>query len=274
VLVAAIENLFVPVLIYTSQGTAHDAAMLKEFNEPAWNNPVARIIDTEKKDIIERINGVYNARGVATRMLQALEKAGVELEGEARAVLQKVADGKETSAEEARQFKDAISGRVPRQLDKALSSAVTAYESRKFSKAAELAAKVRDDEKAEPAARADAEYLINLVDGRFNELKAKAEKLKGEREYDALFALVDEAESAFKGMSGAGEFFAAFDELKKDKAVKEELKALEKLAKLEEKLKGARNDSERDSARKALKDFAEKNPGTRAAEKAEASAAK
>ncbi|MCA8916435.1 MAG: hypothetical protein KDB90_13575 [Planctomycetes bacterium] len=262
-----------PVLIYTSKGTAHDAAMLKEFSEPAWNNPVVRIIDSEKKDVIDRINGVYTKRGIATRLLQAIDKADISLAADARAVLQKLADGKEPSAEEAQQFSDAVSSRISRELDKSLGSAVSAFESKKFGKAAELAAKVRDDEKAEATAKADAEYVIKLVNGRFEGLKAKAEKLKADREYLLLFGALGEAEGSFKGLEGAEEFFEGYDELKKDKAVKEELKALEKLAKLEEKLATAKTDRDREAARASLKDFAEKNPGSRAAEKAEQLAA-
>lgn len=257
------------MLIYTSKGTAHDAAMLKEFDEPAWNNPVVRIIDSEKKDVIDRINGVYIKRGIATRLLQAIDKAGISLASEARAVLQKVADGKEPDGGEIQLFRDTVSTRISRELDKSLNSAVTAFEGKKFGKAAELAGRVRDDEKSDETARADAQYLIKLVNGRFGSLKAKAEKLKAEREYIELFAALDEAEDTFKGLEGAEEFFAGYSELKKDKTVRDEVKALEKLAKLEEKLASASTDRDRESARKSLKDFAEKNAGTRAGEKAE-----
>ena len=71
-----------------------------------------------------------------------------------------------------------------------------------------------------------------------------------------------------KGMPGAEAFFDAYSELKKDKQVKAEVKALEKLAKLEEKLGEAESDRERESLTKQLESFIEKNPGTRAAEKA------
>lgn len=269
VLVAAIENLFVPVLIYNSNGTPHDAAMLKEFKEPAWNNPVARIVDKDKKDVIERINGVYNTRGVAERMLQAIDKAGISLAADARAVLQKVADGKEPGAEDVQQFKDAVSSRISRELDKSLNSAVSAFESKKFGKAAELAAKVRDDEKAEETAKADAEYVIKLVTARYDGMKARAAKLKEAREYVELFELVDASEDQFKGFEGAEEWFDEYAALKKEKPVKEELKALEKLSKLEEKLAGANSDRDREAAKKLLKDFAQKYEGTRAAEKAD-----
>ncbi|MCA8946390.1 MAG: hypothetical protein KDB29_09200 [Planctomycetes bacterium] len=219
--------------------------MLKEFSEPAWNNPVVRIIDIEKKDIIPRINGVYKASGIAKSVLAAIDKAGIVLGDDARAILKKVADGKEVSEADAQAFRDATSNKITRELANSLKSSVSAYESAEFGKAFELAVKVRDDEGSDEAEKADAAYLVRLIEGRWAGLKAKTERLKTEREYLRLFGAVDESEKQFKGMPGAEAFFDAYSELKKDKQVKAEVKALEKLAKLEEKLGEADSDRER-----------------------------
>jgi len=58
--VEAIETYFVPIAIYNNKPGA-DAKILQKFNEPSWNNPVARIIShTDEKDIIKRLNGKYD----------------------------------------------------------------------------------------------------------------------------------------------------------------------------------------------------------------------
>lgn len=72
-IVEAIESLFVPVAIFNNKGGA-DAQTLKYFNEPSWNNPVVRIVDDRKKDIIPRLSGNYSQLGVVQRMIRALEK--------------------------------------------------------------------------------------------------------------------------------------------------------------------------------------------------------
>lgn len=268
VLVAAIENVFVPVLIKNNNGNAHEQAVLKEFKEPAWNNPVARIINADKEDVIPRINGVYSVRGVAGKMLEAIDKAGVELGEDARKVLKQVADGREVSDEYVQLFRDAVSNKLSRELHKSLSAAVKDYEGGKFGKAAGSAIKVRDDEKEEAQAKEDAKYLIGLVDARFNALKSAAAKLKGEREYLKLFETLEESEDAYKGYPGAEEFFDEHDKLAKDKEVKSEVKALEKFTRLETEFREAKTDREKESARKQLESFGEKYEGTRAAEKA------
>ena len=259
-----------PVLIKNNNGNAHEQAVLKEFKEPTWNNPVARIINTDKTDIIPRINGVYKVRGIAAKMLEAIEAGGVELSADARAILKQVVDGREVSSDDAAKFRDAVSNKITRELHKSLSSAVSAYEDGKFGKAAKSAAKVRDDEGEDEQAVEDAKYLIGLIDARFEGLKASAAKLKDQREYLQLFDTLKEAEDAFKDYPSADGFFEEYDKLAKDKEVKAEVKALEKFAKLEEEWREAKTDREKESARKQLESFKEKNEGTRAAEKAAA----
>ncbi|NRB54140.1 MAG: thioredoxin family protein [Saprospiraceae bacterium] len=77
-IVEAIEDLFTPVAIYNNKG-GEDAKVLAYFREPSWNNPVVRIIDTNKKDIVERISGNYTPLGVVQSMIIALKRSGKEV---------------------------------------------------------------------------------------------------------------------------------------------------------------------------------------------------
>ena len=76
-LVEAIEDLFIPVVVYNNK--SEDAAILKTFQEPSWNNPVVRFIDQDGKDIIQRKSGVYSISGLAARMIASLKAAKREV---------------------------------------------------------------------------------------------------------------------------------------------------------------------------------------------------
>ena len=73
-LVDALEHEFVPLAIHNNK-PGEDAAVLKRFNEPAWNNPVLRLIDADGRDLIARKDGVWSPGGIAQRMITALEAA-------------------------------------------------------------------------------------------------------------------------------------------------------------------------------------------------------
>jgi hypothetical protein len=60
----------VPVLIYNNKEV--DAALLERFSEPSWNNPVARFLDHDGKDIIARADGVWSPHEIANRMIATL----------------------------------------------------------------------------------------------------------------------------------------------------------------------------------------------------------
>ncbi|MDB2685704.1 hypothetical protein N9Y42_00650 [Mariniblastus sp.] len=76
-MVEAIEDLFVPVLVYNNKSS--DAATLKKFGEPSWNNPVVRFLNSDEKDVISRQSGVYSVGPMATRMVAALKAAKREV---------------------------------------------------------------------------------------------------------------------------------------------------------------------------------------------------
>ena len=75
-LVEAIENLFIPLAIFNNKG-GKDRAILQQFNEPSWNNPVVRIINTRGKNVVPRIGGDYSAVTLCRSMISALKLSGV-----------------------------------------------------------------------------------------------------------------------------------------------------------------------------------------------------
>ncbi|MCB0563672.1 MAG: thioredoxin family protein [Phaeodactylibacter sp.] len=72
-IVEAIETLFVPVAIFNNKG-GKDAEVLQYYNEPAWNNPVVRIVDYDRLDVVPRVSGNYSQLGVVQAMVFALER--------------------------------------------------------------------------------------------------------------------------------------------------------------------------------------------------------
>ena len=86
-IVEAIESHFVPLAIYNNQG-GHDADILKKYNEPAWNNPVVRIVDEKGKDVVSRLSGNYSTHGLTSTMTNAL----IQTQGKAPLYLELLAD--------------------------------------------------------------------------------------------------------------------------------------------------------------------------------------
>ncbi len=77
-IVEAIETLFVPVAIFNNK-KGKDAEVLKYYGEPSWNNPVVRIVNAEKKNLIQRVNGNYSKLGIVHAMVFALQAAEKEV---------------------------------------------------------------------------------------------------------------------------------------------------------------------------------------------------
>jgi hypothetical protein len=86
-LVEAIESEFIPLAIYNNKG-GEDGEVLKLYNEPAWNNPVVRIVDQNGKDVVNHLNGNYSTSGLASMMTQAI----IKNKGKAPAWLQLLTD--------------------------------------------------------------------------------------------------------------------------------------------------------------------------------------
>lgn len=77
-IVEAIEDEFIPLAIFNNK-QGHDLDILKQFKEPSWNNPVARIIDEQGRDVVNRVSGNYSQLGVVDALVQALVKSGREV---------------------------------------------------------------------------------------------------------------------------------------------------------------------------------------------------
>ena len=79
-IVEAIEENFVPLAIHNNKG-GKDKEILKLFGEPAWNNPVVRIIDTDQNALTPRINGKYDRSSLVSGMVEALKKVDRSVPG-------------------------------------------------------------------------------------------------------------------------------------------------------------------------------------------------
>ncbi len=75
--VEAIEDLFIPVLVYNNI-KGKDSELLAWFREPSWNNPVIRYLDSKGRDVIPRKDGVWDTAGTASRMVAALKATNVK----------------------------------------------------------------------------------------------------------------------------------------------------------------------------------------------------
>lgn len=74
----AIESLFIPVAIFNNKG-GEDTKALQYFNEPSWNNPVVRIVNSKKKNVIPRVSGNYTPLSLVQAMTLALKSEGREV---------------------------------------------------------------------------------------------------------------------------------------------------------------------------------------------------
>lgn len=73
-LVEAIEDLFVPLAVFNNKG-GKDAAVLKRYGEPSWNNPVVRIVDAKGENVIDRMPNFRSAAQLSSGMLSALRRS-------------------------------------------------------------------------------------------------------------------------------------------------------------------------------------------------------
>lgn len=72
-IVEAIETHFIPLAIFNNKD-GKDRAVLNYFNEPSWNNPVVRIVNHKKKNLVDRISGNYSALGITEAMIDVLKQ--------------------------------------------------------------------------------------------------------------------------------------------------------------------------------------------------------
>ncbi len=95
-LVEAIETCFVPLCIYNNKG-GEDAKILEKYNEPAWNNPVIRIVDSKGQDLVARQPDFRYKEKTINTMISALIKSKNDTPG----YLQVLADEWNAKSDEA-----------------------------------------------------------------------------------------------------------------------------------------------------------------------------
>lgn len=98
-LVEIIETEFVPLAIYNNVG-GHDREVLLTFKEPAWNNPVVRIIDDKGNDIVKRIGNFKSKASIIDAVVMSLNKSKVNVP-KYISLLQNEWQGNEKTQEEA-----------------------------------------------------------------------------------------------------------------------------------------------------------------------------
>ncbi|MCA8912442.1 MAG: hypothetical protein KDB82_12110 [Planctomycetes bacterium] len=142
--------------------------------------------------------------------------------------------------------------------------AATEFAGGKYAAAREEAVKVKEKDADNEAAVADAQFIIDRVDAKVAELRAKIDDAKAKRRYlDAVNLLEELSGKAFKGMEVADKAKDEAKELKKEQ--KDEIKAWEQLEKtiaVNEKIDDA------EKKKKNLEKFCDKYEGTAAAEEA------
>ena len=72
-MVEAIETEFVPLAIFNNK-SGKDRAVLVQFGEPSWNNPVVRIIDQDGNDLAKRVANFRSRTKIVNTMMDVLQK--------------------------------------------------------------------------------------------------------------------------------------------------------------------------------------------------------
>ena len=78
-LVEAVEEEFIPVLVYNNRRSGMDAKLLRQYGEPSWNYQVIRFVDASERDLIPRRDRIWDLGSLAARMMEALEAADREV---------------------------------------------------------------------------------------------------------------------------------------------------------------------------------------------------
>ena len=77
-MVEAIETSFVPLVVYNNKKGA-DAKILQKYNEPSWNNPVVRILNSDGKNIVARVANFRSQTLLVSSMINALDQYSGEV---------------------------------------------------------------------------------------------------------------------------------------------------------------------------------------------------
>ena len=77
-MIEVIENEFIPLAIYNNKG-GKDAEILRKYNEPSWNNPVAHFIDSNGNNIISKLANNYEPLSMYNKIVEVLQKTKGEI---------------------------------------------------------------------------------------------------------------------------------------------------------------------------------------------------
>lgn len=77
-IVEAAETLFVPVAIRNNTEGDAEAEVRAAFREPAWNNPVVRLLGDDDKDLVPRLADEWSLAQLVDGMVQARRKAKLD----------------------------------------------------------------------------------------------------------------------------------------------------------------------------------------------------
>ncbi len=72
-IVEIIESEFIPLVVYNNKG-GKDGEILKKYKEPAWNNPVVRIVNNRGADMVDRLSENYSLSGLLNVIIEAFDK--------------------------------------------------------------------------------------------------------------------------------------------------------------------------------------------------------
>ena len=78
-MVEAAETLFVPLAIYNNTEGDADEAILKRYEEPAWNYQVVRIVDAHGENLVPRLAKDWTVAAVTKSMIAGLRAAEREV---------------------------------------------------------------------------------------------------------------------------------------------------------------------------------------------------
>lgn len=71
--------MFTPLCIYNNTEGDRDAASLAAYGERSWNNPVARVVDAERRDLTKALTRRWSVAGMTGLMVNGLAAAQREV---------------------------------------------------------------------------------------------------------------------------------------------------------------------------------------------------
>ena len=77
-IVEALEQCFIPLAIFNNH-KGHDQKILNKYEEPSWNNPVARVVHADGEDVYDRLSGNYSELGLVQYMHSVMNKTGTKI---------------------------------------------------------------------------------------------------------------------------------------------------------------------------------------------------